>query len=48
MDTPYVYTDYPDISFLPVKWPCYSSRKNSISKYAFKNSGLKSGKNGPV
>ena len=37
----YVYTDYPDISFLPVKWPRYSSRQNLISKYTLKNNGLK-------
>ena len=41
MDTPYVHTAYPDSSFLPVKWPCYSSRRNLISKYSFKNNGLK-------
>ena len=43
MDTPYVYTVYPDISFLPVKWPCYSSRRNLISKYGFKNNKLRVG-----
>ncbi len=43
MDTPYPYTVFPDKSFLPLKWPCYWSRRNPVSKYAFKNNELNSG-----